>query len=145
MLTCLRFCALMLVLLAMPPTANAQQKASGTIALEVVKGGIGIGGASGSGMLTHEGRSYPITVGGLTFGVTVGVSRADLDGLVFGLESVEDIEGTYTQQQAAVVAGGGVSRFVLTNNKGVRLELNGREEGLAVALDLGGIEIAFKD
>ena len=37
---------------------------SGTISLRIVKAGFIIGGSAGSGVLTFQGRSYPLSIGG---------------------------------------------------------------------------------
>ena len=121
------------------------QDGTGTIEFEVIKGGIGVGGQSGEGTLSYQGEEHALTIGGVTVGATLGVTKAELEGSVSGLQSVEDIEGIYTQGEAAAAVGGGVSGIVMQNSKGVELELTGREEGILASLDLGGMEISLKE
>ena len=121
------------------------QDGTGTIEFEVIKGGIGVGGQSGEGTLSYQGEEHALTIGGVTVGATLGITKAELEGSVSGLHSVEDIEGIYTQGEAAAAAGGGFSGIVMQNSNGVELELTGREEGILASLDLGGMEISLKE
>ena len=41
---------------------------SGTVRISFIKAGIVIGGAIGSGTLTFRGRTYPLAIGGLSYG-----------------------------------------------------------------------------
>jgi hypothetical protein len=74
----------------------------------------------------------------------VGIARADLVGDVFNITSPQDIEGTYTAGQAAIAIAGGVKVWELTNSKGVRMRLRGKQIGLELAIDFGGMSIKLK-
>src|SRR5208283_4225790 len=52
--------------------------------------------AVGGGMLNYDGKSYPITVGGLGVG-GIGASRLTASGTVYGLTRREDFAGAYVQ------------------------------------------------
>jgi hypothetical protein len=55
--------------------APAAQAASGTIRISVVKGGWIIGASGGSGVMNFQGRRYPLSIGGLSYGLTFGARR----------------------------------------------------------------------
>src|SRR6516162_2866681 len=55
---------------------------TGGITLVVYKGGWIIGGSAGHGMLSFHGRSYPLSVGGIDYGLLFGGSRTVLYGRV---------------------------------------------------------------
>jgi lipid-binding SYLF domain-containing protein len=115
-----------------------------TIQFDLYKAGFVVGGSGGTGVLKYKGKEYPIKIGGVSLGATVGVSKADLVGEVFGLKEVGDIEGTYTAGQAGVAVAGGVKVFELKNSKGVQMKVKGAQVGLEVALDLNGMEVKFR-
>ena len=52
-----------------------------------------------------------------------------------------NIEGTYAGGAAGIAVGGGLTTTTVTNQKGVRLVLNGTQVGLEGSLNLGGAEI----
>jgi lipid-binding SYLF domain-containing protein len=117
---------------------------SGTIGLTLYKAGFIVGGSGGSGTLTFKGKQYPLTIGGVSLGATIGVSKAELVGEVYNLKSPSDIEGTYTAGQAGVAIAGGAKVAELKNSKGVVLKVQGKQVGLELALDLSGMEVSLK-
>ncbi len=52
------------------------------MSLVIYKAGWIIGGSGGGGTLTFHGRSYPLTTGGLDYGLVFGGSRTVLRGRV---------------------------------------------------------------
>ena len=126
---------------ALPSSARAD---SGAVRINFIKAGIVIGGAIGSGTLTFHGRSYPLSIGGLSYGFTFGGSQTYLRGTVTNIERPQDIEGVY----GAAGAGGTIIRgpqaIVLTNQKGAILNLAGEQTGLMVNLDLSGMGLTLK-
>ncbi len=117
---------------------------TGTVRINFIKAGIVIGGAIGSGTLTFRGRSYPLAIGGLSYGFTFGGSQTYLRGTVSNIDRPQDIEGVY----GAAGAGGTIIRgpqaIVLTNQKGAVLQLAGTQTGLMVNLDLSGMGLSLK-
>src|SRR5688572_23208384 len=67
-----------LVLLGGSTTALAQPKPNATIAFDIFKAGFIVGGSGGSGVLTYQGKTYPLNIGGVSLGATIGVTKADL-------------------------------------------------------------------
>lgn len=116
----------------------------GRIALSIFKGGWVIGGSGGSGSLTFKGRRYPLSIGGLSYGLVFGGSKADLVGRVSNIRSPRDVAGIYGAAGAGAAIGVGARAIVLRNEKGAVLELSGRQVGLIADLDLSGLAIGLK-
>jgi len=131
---------LTLLVAGLVSTARAD---SGTVRLNFIKAGFVIGGAAGSGTLTFRGRTYRLSIGGLSYGFTFGGSQTYLHGRVSNIFRPSDIEGVY----GAAGAGGTVIRgpqaIVLANQKGAVLELSGVQTGLMVNLDLSGMGLSL--
>jgi len=132
--------ALTLVVAGLFSTARAD---SGTVRLNFIKAGFVIGGAAGSGTLTFRGRTYRLSIGGLSYGFTFGGSQTWLRGRVSNIFRPSDIEGVY----GAAGAGGTIIRgpqaIVLANQRGAVLELSGVQTGLMVNLDLSGMGLSL--
>jgi len=116
----------------------------GTIDLTLVKAGLIVGGSGGSGTLKFKGKQYPVEIGGVSLGATIGVSKAELIGEVYNLKQPSDIEGTYSAVQASVAVAGGGKVAELKNSKGVVLKVSGKQVGLELALDLSGMSVSLK-
>ena len=121
--------------------ASAQ---SATIRLHVGKVGFVIGVSGGNGTLFHKGNPYALKIRGVSVGLTIGASSADLIGNVYNLSVPTDIEGTYTAAEGSLAFGPGKDSWVLTNSNGVRLEVHGNQVGFEASLDLGGMTIRLK-
>ena len=117
---------------------------TGTVRIQIFKAGFVVGVSGGSGMLTVAGRSYPLGIGGVSLGATVGASKAELVGRAYNLTRPSDIEGVYTAAEfgAAIAGGGKVAK--LKNARGVILEVQGRQAGLMFSLDLSGMQISLR-
>jgi len=129
---------------ALLSAAPASAAADGSIAFTLYKAGFIVGGSGGTGTLKVKGKSYPINIGGVSLGATIGVSKAELIGEVHNLKQPGDIEGVFTAVQAGVAVAGGGKVAELKNTKGVVLKVKGKEVGLELALDLSGMEIKLK-
>lgn len=123
---------------------SAAHADSGYVRLTVYKGGWIIGGSGGSGTLTFRGRTYPLSVGGIDYGLVFGGSKTVLEGRVRNIERPSDVAGVYGAAGAGIAVGRGVRAIVLTNQKGAVLELSGRQVGLIANADLSGLAIALK-
>ena len=116
----------------------------GTIELTLYKAGFIVGGSGGEGTLKFKGKQYPVSIGGVSLGATIGVSKAELIGEVSNLKQPGDIEGVYSAVQAGVAVAGGGKVAELKNSKGVVLKIKGKQVGLELALDLSGMEVSLK-
>ncbi len=117
---------------------------SGSITLTIFKGGWIIGGSAGQGTLTFRGRSYPLAVGGIDYGLVFGGSRTVLQGRVRNIQRASDVAGVYAAAGAGLAVGAGARAIVLANQKGAVLELSGRQIGLMANADLSGLAITMK-
>lgn len=116
----------------------------GFVRISFVKAGFVVGGAAGSGTLTFHGRTYPLAVGGLSYGFTFGGSQTFLRGRVRNIFRPSDIEGVYGAAGAGAAVIRGPQAIVLTNQNGAVLELSGNQTGLMVNLDLSGLALTLR-
>ena len=108
------------------------------------KVGFIVGVSGGKGTLTYKGKSYPLSIKGLRVGATAGIATADLVGDVYNLKNVKDIEGTYSAAQVSIAVAAGAKSWTLENKNKVTLNLTGKQIGLEVAFDVGGMKIELK-
>ncbi|WP_262031743.1 hypothetical protein [Microvirga sp. Mcv34] len=133
-----------LAMMVTPVLATSGWAATGTVRIEVVKAGFIVGVGGGRGTLVFQGRRYPLSVGGLSMGATIGASKADLVGRAYNLRRASDIAGTYTAVGAGGAVGGGASGIRLQNARGVVLDLRGRNVGLELNASVSGVEIGLR-
>ncbi len=124
--------------------SSSAQADSGTVTLTVYKGGWVIGGSAGGGTLNFRGRNYPLSVGGIDYGLVFGGSKTFLRGRVSNINRPSDVAGVYGAAGAGLAVGGGARAIVLTNQKGAVLELAGRQVGLMANADLSGLAITLR-
>jgi hypothetical protein len=117
---------------------------SGSITLTVYKAGWIIGGSGGHGTLTFRGKHYPLSIGGLDYGLIFGGSKSVLRGRVSNISRASDVAGVYGAAGAGLAVGRGARAIVLTNQKGAVLELSGQQVGLLANADLSGLAITLK-
>ncbi len=124
--------------------ATAAHADSATIRFSVYKAAFFVGGSGGEGTLTYHGRSYPISIGGVSGGFAFGVSKTYFKGTVRNIRRVRDATGVYGAAGGGGALGKGAQVIIMTNDKGAKLELTGRQVGLQVNADLSGIAISLK-
>ncbi|TIW15649.1 MAG: hypothetical protein E5V65_18335 [Mesorhizobium sp.] len=117
---------------------------SGTIRFSVYKAAFFIGGSGGEGTLTFHGRRYPISIGGISGGLAFGASKTYFQGKVRNIRRARDVTGVYGAAGGGGALGKGAQVIIMTNDKGARLELTGRQVGLQVNADLSGMSIGLK-
>lgn len=117
---------------------------SGSVSIRIFKAGFVIGGSAGSGVLRFHGRSYPLSVGGLSYGFTFGASETRFHGTVSNIRRPSDIAGVYGQAGAGAAVVRGAQAVVLTNQNGAVLSLAGGQTGLIVSADLSGLALGLK-
>ena len=116
----------------------------GFITLTIYKAGWIIGGSGGGGSLTFRGQRYPLSAGGLDYGLVFGGSKTVLRGRVSNIYRPSDVAGVYGAAGAGLAIGRGARAIVLTNQKGAVLELSGQQVGLMANADLSGLAITLK-
>jgi hypothetical protein len=124
--------------------STASYADGGTITLTIYKAGWIIGGSGGGGVLIFHGRAYPLSTGGLDYGLVFGGSKTVLHGRVSNIVQPSDVAGVYGAAGAGLTVGRGARAIVLTNQKGAVLELSGRQIGLMANADLSGLAITLK-
>lgn len=117
---------------------------SGQVNINVIKGGWFVGGSGGSGVMSFRGRTYGLSVGGLSGGLVFGAAQTSLQGTVSNIRRASDIAGVYGAIGAGGAIGVGASAITLQNEKGAILRLTGKQMGLMVNLDLSGLAISLK-
>jgi hypothetical protein len=136
--------SLTLAVAAISAAVAAEEQPSAKIQFEIYKAGLVVGVSGGSGTLTYEGKDYPISIGGISLGATIGVSKAEFVGDVFNLSAPEDIEGVYSGAKAGLAIAGGAKTAILKNSKGVELKVSGEQIGVELTLDLNGMDVRLK-
>jgi lipid-binding SYLF domain-containing protein len=125
--------------------SSAAHADSGTISFNVVKAGFVIGGQGGSGVLHFHGRSYPVSIGGLSYGFTFGASETRFRGRVSNIRRASDVAGVYGAAAAGAALGmAGAQAIVLTNQNGAVLSLSGLQAGAIVSADLSGLALSMR-
>jgi hypothetical protein len=124
-----------------PSAARADE---GFVTLTIWKAGWIIGGSGGGGWLNYHGRNYPLSTGGLDYGLVFGGSRTVLRGRVHNIWRPSDVAGVYAAAGAGLAIGAGARAIVLTNQKGAVLELAGTQVGLLANADLSGLAITMR-
>ena len=120
------------------------EAATGAIALKIFSAGFIFGVSGGSGVLSFQGQNYPLSIGGISAGATIGASGADLVGTAYHLHTAADIQGVYSAVGAGLAVAGGRSAARLSNARGVVLRLRGRQVGFMFSLDLSGMSISLR-
>jgi len=124
--------------------SSAAQAETCSISFTVLKAGWVIGGSGGSGSLRCPGRSYPITIGGVSWGIMFGASETRFQGRAHFNGSPYNVAGAYGAAGAGAAVGAGAQAIVLRNEKGSTLELVGRQVGLQINADLSGLAISMR-
>ena len=133
-----------LIAIAGASFSSAVYADGGRISIRIFKAGFVIGGSAGSGALVFHGRTYPLSIGGLSYGFTFGASETRFHGTVSNIRRPSDVEGVYAQAGAGVAAGRGAQAVVLTNQNGAVLTLAGEQAGLIVSADLSGLALSLR-
>ena len=139
-----KFCAVITVASVMLIGAVSQSYAdTGSVRLNIKKVGFIVGVGGGSGTLNFKGKSYRLSIGGVSAG-TIGVAGADLVGTASNLRTAADIAGTYSAISAGVAVAAGAKAVTLQNSNGVVLQLHGRQVGFEASLSLSGLTISLQ-
>jgi len=136
---------LTLLVVAGAPLARAADTVQPDATLDLKEGSVaaGIGFSWGSGTLTYKGKTYPVSVEGLSVG-SVGISEATASGKVFGLKDIKSFDGVYTAVAAGGAAAGGGGVAVMSNQNGVRIELLSTAQGVKLTLATEGVKLKIK-
>jgi hypothetical protein len=131
----------MLAGIGLSSTAQAE---TCSISFTVIKAGWVIGGSGGSGALRCGGRTYPLSIGGLSYGIMFGASETRFTGTATFSGSPYNVAGVYGAGGVGGTVGRGAQVMLLTNDKGTTLSLSGRQVGLQINADLSGLAISMR-
>jgi hypothetical protein len=133
-----------LALAGVAMTSAAAFADTARVNLTIYKAGFIVGASGGRGTVTFHGRTFPIRVGGVSLGATIGASKAQLVGTAHNIRTIRDIAGIYTAAGAGLAVAGGGRVAQLQNSNGVNLHLQGRQVGFIFSLDLSGLELSLR-
>jgi hypothetical protein len=121
------------------------QKYDGTVSIEATQFALVIGGSTGGGKLSFQGKTYDFKIAGLTAGVNVGMTKVEGNGFVYDLKDVAKFPGTYTAFSASGAAVGGAGTVHLKNENGVIMTLGTTSKGLQLNVgSASGVKITMK-
>ena len=128
---------------AAPPTLEGR-KPSGFVAMREVQVAYLGNAGGGHGRLTYQSQSYPFRIAGLGVG-GLGVSTADAEGEVYGLNGLAEFPGAYAAgQYGAVLGAASVGDIWLKNEHDVVLHLKAKREGLMLSVGADAIDIRLE-
>lgn len=131
------------VLLLFAGLTFAEEKApDATITLVEGQVAVGIGWSWGKGVLTYQGKEYPVKVKGLSV-IDVGITKAEASGNVYNLKKLEDFEGIYTAATAEGTLGGGAGATTMKNQNGVQINLVKTTQGINIKLAPSGVSLSL--
>jgi len=142
--TTVRGAAALVGMLAGLSFASAARAETCAIAFSVIKAGWVIGGSGGSGVMRCGRRSYPIAIGGLSWGIMFGASETRFIGTASFYGSPYNVAGIYGAGGAGGAVGLGAQVIVLSNGNGATLSLTGRQVGLQINADLSGLAVSMR-
>ncbi len=123
--------------------AAEDKKPDATIELKEGSVAAGIGFSWGGGTLKYKGKSYPVSVDGLSVGA-VGISEATASGRVYGLTDISKFDGLYTAVSVGATAAGGANIAEMKNQNGVHIKLLSTTQGVALKLAAEGVNLKLK-
>lgn len=132
------------VLVAGIAFGSAAQAETCSINFTVVKAGLVVGGQGGSGVMRCGNRSYPISIGGLSYGFMIGASETRFRGTATFNGNPRLVAGVYGAGGAGAAIGRGAQAIVLANQNGAVLALTGYQRGLQINADLAGLVISMR-
>jgi hypothetical protein len=100
------------------------------------------------GELTYQGKTRKFTMTGLGIG-GIGISTSEATGVVYNMRSMDDFIGSYTSARSGVTLGD--DEFIkdrmlwLKNEKGVKIKLTTKKEGMELNLGVDGTVVKWDD
>ena len=123
--------------------ADAPKVPSGTVNINETQFALIVGGSTGGGVLTYQGKQYPFKIEGMSLGANVGISNLSASGEVYDLTELSKFPGTFSKLESSITLGGGVGGTVLKNQNGVIMRLTSTSEGLQLNLSASGVTVKF--
>ena len=123
--------------------ALAQAPPDATLTLSEGSVAAGIGFSWGKGMLSYQGKTYPVTVEGLSVG-ELGITRATATGKVYNLKNLADFDGNYAAAGVGATVAGGAEATAMRNQNGVVIELTTTTQGASFKLAVAGLSLSVQ-
>ncbi len=123
-----------------------ERVAAAFVSLDYKSVSLGIGASWGDGVLTYQGKEYPISISGLNL-ADIGASEFRGVGKVYDLKRLSDFPGTYAAAETAFAIAGGTADVSMRNTKGVSIVIlpdQGKESGTRLNLGASGVSIKMK-
>ncbi|WP_027522281.1 hypothetical protein [Bradyrhizobium sp. Ec3.3] len=125
-------------------TVNPSQAETGTVRVVFGAAGVVAGVGSGEGTLTFQGKTYPFTISGASFGATLALSVSEYEGRVLNLRTPGDLAGNYIAVGAGGAIAGGIGVARLRNAKGVIMVVRGPKLGAGLSVALARVTITMR-
>ena len=128
---------------SVPSYRKEGQQPDATVKIQSRSVALGAGVSWGDGVLTYQGKDYPITVSGLSL-LDLGVSKVSANGKVYFLKTPADFSGNYFATQATFAVAGGGGELVMANGNGVYIALQSEQSGTQLTLGASGVSLKLK-
>ena len=128
---------------SVPTYRKEGQQPDATIKIQSRSVALGAGVSWGDGVLSHQGKDYPVAVSGLSL-LDLGVSNVSATGKVYFLKKVSDISGNYFATQATFAVAGGGGEIVMANGNGVYIAVQSEQAGARLTLGASGVSLKLK-
>jgi hypothetical protein len=128
---------------SVPSYRKEGQQPDATVKIQSRSVALGAGVSWGDGVLTYQGKDYPVTVSGLSL-LDLGVSNVSATGKVYFLKNVSDFSGNYFATQATFSVAGGGGEIVMANGNGVYIAVQSEQAGTRLTLGASGVSLKLK-
>jgi hypothetical protein len=135
--------AAFLLLAVTPGVAQGPYYAVGSVSIDMMSVGAGVGFSSGSGVLMFKGKRILFKIDGLSVG-SVGVSSISAVGNVYNMTNVAQFAGNYAAAGAGIALAGGVAGLKMQNQSGVIINLYAVQQGVQLNIGPQGFNISMR-
>jgi hypothetical protein len=135
--------AAVLLLAVTPGVAQGPYYAVGSVSIDMMSVGAGVGFSSGSGVLMFKGQRLLFKIDGLSVG-NVGVSSISAVGNVYNMTKVSQFTGNYAAAGAGIALAGGVAGLKMQNQSGVIINLYAVQQGVQLNIGPQGFTITMR-
>jgi hypothetical protein len=103
----------------------------------------GVGYSWGRGTLDFAGKTYGVSMDGVTI-IAVGFNSVTAKGGVYHLTKLEDFDGDYVAVKGGRTIGEGGAGVAMKNEKGVEVRLVSETSGVTLTLGAGKVKLALE-
>ncbi len=135
--------AAFLLVAVTPVMAQGPYQPIGSLSIDMMNIGAGVGASWGNGVLRYQGKQYPFKISGLSVG-NVGISTINAVGNVYNMNNVSQFPGNYAAVGAGVSLAGGVAGLKMQNQSGVIIDVYAVQQGVQLNIGPQGFDITMK-